>query len=180
MKSVRFPHFSRIFSAPLVILSARMSLWVVLIGFLSLNLYGRLVLTPYWQNNMSVLVRPFSSEAHISVATNAWNAGNWQLAKNELLVAQSLSNVLGTSTPLDLLRSWEEEPKKLKEQEVFWQTIAAQRPDYRDGFIQLAAISYQLNDNQKTVSYLDIARTLDPNFPAIQKLAKLLATDNGR
>lgn len=154
--------------------------------FLSTNIYYRLTTVPYWQHNWSVLTNPFSFKDHVVLAQDAWLNNNWQEAKNELLIAQSLlkspdqdalSNVLGTSTsPLDILKQWEQEPARKTNEEHFWQTIVSQKTDYRDAYIQLSALNYQLNNNQKATSYLDTARTLDPNFPYIQKLAKLLET----
>ncbi len=153
--------------------------------FLSTNIYYRLTTVPYWQHNWNVLVHPFSLKDHVVLAQDAWLNNNWQEAKNELMIAQSLlknpgqdaiSNVLGTSTtPLDLLRQWEQEPARLADAEHFWQTVVAQKADYRDAYIQLAAINYQLNNDQKAASYLATARDLDPNSVAVQKLSALLA-----
>lgn len=170
------PHLSRIFSAPLFSLTAKAALWLIFLGFIAINLYSRLTETPFWQKNLSVLTNPQSLLPHIVLAQSAWTSGDWRAAKNELLVAQSL-NILGASTsPLDLLQQWEKEPTRLGDEVSFWQQVVVNKPDYRDGFIMLAAVHYQLNNNAKATQYLETAKLLDPNNPYVKKLSDLLAT----
>lgn len=153
-------------------------------AFLTVNAYVRLTTTSYWQKNQNVLTNPLSSKEHVVLAQNAWTNNDWQKAKNELLVAQVLlkntgeaaaTNVLGVAAaPQDLLHQWEREPAVLTDEEHFWQTVVAQKTDYRDAFIRLSAINYELNNDQKAASYLDTARALDPNFIYVKKLSELL------
>lgn len=154
-------------------------------GFLSLNAYSRHTFTPYWKENREILLHPFSLDSHIAVAQKMWQIGNWYEAKNTLLFANTLvpkpvgqekNNVLGTtSAPLDILNLWESQPAKLAQEKEYWLGVIAQKPDYRDGFIQLAAIHYQLNNLEKATQYLDSARVLDPNSIVVLRLSQLLS-----
>lgn len=55
-----------------------------------------------------------------------------------------------------------------------WEQILAQRPDYRDGWIQLTAIYYQLGNQEKAKEALQKAKKIDPLNTTILSLEKLL------
>ncbi len=55
-----------------------------------------------------------------------------------------------------------------------WEQILIERPDYRDGWIQLAAVYYQLGDKEKAKNALVKAKTLDPLNETIISFEKLL------
>jgi len=55
-----------------------------------------------------------------------------------------------------------------------WEQILAERPDYRDGWIQLAAVYYQLGDRQKAKEALKKAKSLDPNNETVLSFEKLI------
>lgn len=55
-----------------------------------------------------------------------------------------------------------------------WEQILAERPDYRDGWIQLAAIYYKLGNKEKAKEAISKAKVLDPTNPTILSFEKLL------
>ena len=55
-----------------------------------------------------------------------------------------------------------------------WEQILAERPDYRDGWIQLAAICYKLGDKEKARDTLSRAKALDPYNETILSFEKIL------
>lgn len=55
-----------------------------------------------------------------------------------------------------------------------WEQILAERPDYRDGWIQLAATYYKLGDKEKAKEALQRARSLDPYNDTILSFEKIL------
>lgn len=55
-----------------------------------------------------------------------------------------------------------------------WEQILAERPDYRDGWIQLAAIYYKLGDREKAREALGRAKLLDSTNETILSFEKLL------
>ncbi|MGB9637569.1 MAG: tetratricopeptide repeat protein [Microgenomates group bacterium] len=55
-----------------------------------------------------------------------------------------------------------------------WEQILAERPDYRDGWIQLAAIYHRSGNKEKAKEALLRAKVLDPNNETILSFEKLL------
>lgn len=55
-----------------------------------------------------------------------------------------------------------------------WKQILQERPDYRDGWIQLAAAYYKVGDKEKANDALKKAKTLDPNNEIILNFEKIL------
>ncbi len=52
--------------------------------------------------------------------------------------------------------------------------VVEKHPDYRDGFIGLAALGYQLSKNEEADGFLKQGKKLDPNHPLIARLSDLL------
>lgn len=108
---------------------------------------------------------PLSTPRRVDLATLLWQLGNKQEARD----------VLGaTTTSLKTLAKWEQEEEKIEEQYIFWQSVAAFKPDYRDAYIQLAYLAYQREKFDEARSWLAKAVTLDPNSLTVQKLRELL------
>ena len=57
---------------------------------------------------------------------------------------------------------------------AFWQSEIKTRPNYRDAYMSLALLNFQLRDLDKTRKNLDKALNLDPNFEKGRELEKLL------
>lgn len=57
---------------------------------------------------------------------------------------------------------------------VAWEQILEERPDYRDGWIQLAAAYYKIGDKQKAKEALSRAKAIDPANKTILNFEKLL------
>jgi len=55
-----------------------------------------------------------------------------------------------------------------------WEQILIERPDYRDGWIQLAAIYNQLGNKDKAKEALKNAKNIDPNNQLIAAFEKFL------
>lgn len=99
------------------------------------------------------------------LTTTLWSRGYRQEARN----------VLGATTDVvETLARREQEAEALQKRYAFWQTVAASHPDYRDAFVQLTAISYQLGKLDEARSWLARAATLDPTFAAIRSFRALL------
>lgn len=64
---------------------------------------------------------------------------------------------------------------KADSQEAFsWEQLLNERPDYRDGWIQLAAVYHKLGDTAKAKEALLRAKALDPTNETILSFEKLL------
>lgn len=180
-----FPHFPRIFSANLLSRLGTSLLWGFLALILGLNIYAQTKLQPkYLPISLQTALLP-TLDNHLALAQAYWREGLWPPAKRELLLAEelyqepnthtSVSSVLGVITsPLDILELWQDEPKRLSEDYLFWQKVTAQYPDYRDGYLRLANIAYQLGKSDAARGYIAKALELDPNSRGAQELLKLL------
>ena len=183
-----FPHISRKFTAKLFASLGNISLWSLLIALIGLNGYlGISYKEPFATERYAILTKPLVWQNHVALAIQAKNSGINALAQHELLIAQDLfSNepgqvvdprVLGvTSTPVDLLESWQEEPEKLVTEENDWQAIMRLHPDYRDGYIKLATLSYARGNIVQAKAYLLKAHLLDPNNELVLKLEKFIGS----
>lgn len=64
--------------------------------------------------------------------------------------------------------------KSDQQEALKWEQILKERPDYRDGWIQLAAIYYQLGDKQKSKEAILKAKSIDPNNKTVLSFEKFL------
>lgn len=64
--------------------------------------------------------------------------------------------------------------QKLKQQISHWEQVASGSPTYRDAYIQLALLNYQLDSAQEAKLYLKRALELDPNWVVPPQLEPLL------
>lgn len=55
-----------------------------------------------------------------------------------------------------------------------WEQIVSEKPDYRDGWLQVANLYYQNNEKQKAKDALQMVKQIDPNNDIISTLEKLL------
>lgn len=53
----------------------------------------------------------------------------------------------------------------LENQFIYWQTIVSEHTQYRDGYLMLAALAYQLDKPNQMRFYIDRAKQIDPNNP---------------
>lgn len=146
----QFPHFHRgkpawIFSSLEITL-----LWTSLAALIAINIFSLQKGRPaYWDKFVILL----------------WSRGYKQEARN----------VLGATTDLlQTLTRWEEEAATFEKKYAFWQTVAGARPDYRDAFVILAALAYQLGKLDEARSWLERAFTLDPNSSTVEAFVQFI------
>lgn len=60
-----------------------------------------------------------------------------------------------------------------------WEQILDERPDYRDGWVQLAAAYFKADEKIKAKEALQKAKELDPTNEVILNFEKLLETQSG-
>jgi len=141
-------------------------LWGGLAALIIVNIFSVQKGRPaYWNKLMMLFDSPLSAPRRVDLASLLWQLGNKQEARD----------VLGaTTTSLATLAKWEQEEKKIEEQYTFWQSVTSARPDYRDAFITLTSLAYQLGKLEEANSWLSRAQALDPNSPVVLKLLTLL------
>lgn len=149
-RGLQFPHFSHRIHARLLFGLEMTLLWGGFAALIAVNVFFIQKSRPaHWDKLVMLL----------------WNRGYKQEARS----------VLGATTDLlQTLARQEDEAAGLEKKYAFWQTVASSRPDYRDAFITLAALAYQLGKTEEARSWLTRAFTLDPNSPVIQKFSTLI------
>ncbi len=104
------------------------------------------------------------------------------LAQNNLQFTiynlQSEKTVLGEQTNEKLKELWQKKqysnPEDIKQLISAWEKIVAEKPNYRDGYLQLAVLHYKIYENTKAKEYLQKALELDPNYEPAKELQKIL------
>ncbi len=149
----QFPQFFRGKPARLFFSLEIGILWLALGALIAINVWSIQKSRPaYWDKLVMVL----------------WKQGHRQEARN----------VLGAMTDLvESLARREEEAAELQKKYAFWQSVAASRPDYRDAFISLAKLAYQLGKPDDARTWLARAQTLDPTSPIVQQLSDYFRQD---
>lgn len=172
---LRFPHFSQFKTARLFFGLEMAVLWFGLAALVTINILtvqkGR---QAHWNKLMMLFEAPFSVDRHIDLASLLWKEGNKKEAR-QLMASARAGSVLGaTIDPQAVLTEWEHEVDQHKEQYAFWQTVAAAKPDYRDAFITLTGLAYQLGYQKDARAWLTRAQALDPNSHTAHALQELL------
>ncbi|HUV72409.1 MAG TPA: hypothetical protein VMW25_05350 [Clostridia bacterium] len=72
---------------------------------------------------------------------------------------------------------WQAEVRTTQEKAYAWKQLLAEKPDYRDGWLQLVGLYLELNSPQEAKEALFQAKTLDPNNEKILVLEKLLEAE---
>lgn len=120
--------------------------------------------------NQAVLIDPFNPQPHLSLGEYYLTQGYLQQTRHELTLATQLGSPTAGNLYIDIHRKKEQ----LQQQASFWESQLKDKPDFRDGYIKLAAIYYQLRDLEKAKQNLEKARQIDPNYEPTQKLEELL------
>jgi hypothetical protein len=147
---LKFPHISRIFSA---------SLWLLLFTLVSFNIFiWSTKPLAYSDKVFQIFTHPFSAATHETLAQVLTGSS----AQRERAIVAELSPVLGAQTSAAAQR----EAAHMN----YWQDAAANYPDYRDAYIQLAALAYREGNLTQAHAYLLKAQILDPNNPTVNRL----------
>ncbi len=178
---LQFPYFHR--GKPAWIFSSleMVFLWIGLAALIMLNILSVQKGHPaYWNKLMMLFESPFSVPRHVDLASFLWKQGQTQEARR-LMASVQPTNVLGaTSNPMTILNQWENEALKLQENYAFWQSVATAKPDYRDAYITLATLAYQMGKSEESRAWLTKAQSLDPNSPTVQEFLNYLPIVNNQ
>lgn len=179
-----FPHISRIFSALTIPPSFRFVVLASFLAFVALNIWMKYITVDMLGlERINVLSSPFFSTSHVALGKALYVKGNIKDATEELLLAEQVSTfpkLFSTFTPtvlgaqsesVNLLQTWDYRRTYQDRAYYFWKTVLERTPDYRDAYIILTSISYDLGKKDEAAFYLQQAYILDPNNEAIRALA---------
>lgn len=125
-----------------------------------------------WQTKEAILKNPTQTENYLQLAD--------QLIDNrQFKAADKIIQVLGESdvnTKALRQKKANLDPEEIQKQINYWKKILVDKPDYRDGYLQLAKLYWQIYDEEAARDNLQKALELDPNYPPaleLQNLTKL-------
>jgi tetratricopeptide (TPR) repeat protein len=138
---------------------------------------------------LQLLINPFNFNNHLALAEKFLENHQFIEAEKSLLLAEQivslrfLSNNLGKGTIKEeklasLKKIWQiknlTDPKDIQKLIVSWEKIIIAKPNYRDGYLQLAFLNYKIYQTEKALFYLDKALIIDPNFEVSRRLKKII------
>ena len=190
---LEFPHISRMINAKRLILEPKLGVLGFLTLLILINLFPTLVnsfgvVSPGFlaleQAKLTVMLSPQSLSPHLLLAQEYLKRGDLEGTERELLIAQTFTttNHLGNNnsvlaaslSPLKVLERIKNEPQRVREEIAFWEKVVLEKPDYRDAYLQLAILNYQIYEKEKAKFYLGKALNLDPNFEPAKEFKKIL------
>lgn len=119
--------------------------------------------------------------AHLQLAENFLENNQLEEAERSLRLArQHLGGemILGEQVNTKLNELWQQkrysDPKDIRRLISAWEKIVEEKPNYRDGYLQLAILHYKLYENDKAKEYLNKALDLDPNYEPARELEEII------
>lgn len=65
-------------------------------------------------------------------------------------------------------------PREVMSQIVFWEREVRSKPNYRDGYLRLAVLFWQVYKDNEARNYLKRALEIDPNYPPSRELERVM------
>lgn len=118
----------------------------------------------------AILIQPFNPEPHRKLGEFLLRQGAIAQAQQELTLAKDL----GDSQAQQAYELQQRSLKQLQQQVEVWEKQVQTRPDYRDAYLQLALLYYQLGERAQARENIAKARQLDPVYPAVKQLTDLV------
>lgn len=123
----------------------------------------------------AILLDPHNPSLHFDLAKLFQSTNNWPDASKEFQIALELSpNWEAAKKELSETTTIIREPRKIRDETSFWENQVKLKPDYRDGWIQLAIRHYQLYEMEKAKTAINKAFEIDPNFETTKKLLEII------
>ena len=159
----------------------------------------------YPQNEIQILKirllnNPYDLKNHLALAEKLLANNRFEQAEQALLLTQKISNfqflprsgiplrgtvsnseknVLGEQSNSELQELWQKkhyaDPKDIQRLIDAWEKIVEEKPNYRDGYLQLAILNYKIYKIEEAKEYLNKALAIDPNFEPARELKKIIS-----
>ncbi|MGB9706686.1 MAG: tetratricopeptide repeat protein [Microgenomates group bacterium] len=124
-----------------------------------------------------LIKNPNDFEAHLVLAEEFLKNNQFEEAEKELKLAQANPQSVIRNQKIDEL--WRQkhysDPKDIRQLITAWEKIVEEKPNYRDGYLQLAYLHYKIFESKKAKEYLEKALNLDPNYEPARELEKIIA-----
>ncbi len=138
---------------------------------------------------LQLLINPFNFDNHLILAKKFIDNHQFIEAERTLLLAEKIANSrllkdnlkkenIKEEKLISLQELWQEknmaDPQDIKKLITSWEKIIAVKPDYRDGYLQLAFLNYKIYQTEKALFYLNKALEIDSNFEVSLKLKEII------
>jgi hypothetical protein len=169
MKTIHFPHISRLFSADSGLPFLKTAIWSVLCAFIIINVRVSEIHKEKLSDVVDEMAHTTGATLDTSLSEKFRLAGNLAVSR-ELQVAaltsvskdqtdpQGTDSVLGTQSV----------------SEAYWEKVLEEHPDFRDAYIAAAKYAIMGKNYGKALEYLKHVRSIDPNNQMAQFLEKML------
>jgi tetratricopeptide (TPR) repeat protein len=121
----------------------------------------------------NLVQNPRSLESYLALIEEYLRNNQVNEAEKQLLLAEQIQ-----PSDYQVHQLWQKKkelsPEDIKELIKYWEKVVAEKPDYRDGYFQLALLYYKLYNNEKAKEYLEQSLILDPNFEPAKELKEVL------
>lgn len=125
--------------------------------------------------SQAVLLDNTNPQIHFALSLVYQKTNNYPEAKKELLLALEVSPDSATILKeLNKVQATLQAPGKINEEIKYWEKEVTLKPDYRDGYIQLAVRYFELYRTEEAKKAIEKAYTLDPNFQTTKKLREII------
>ena len=155
-----------------------LTLLLLFLIFLGNHLYPKKEIT---QAQLGIKNWPLSPKEHLQMAKAYFNTGYEEQSVEEFKKAEALYSsfsfldILGnTKKQLEEIEKLLSHPKKIRQDINYWETVLKIKPHYRDVFLRLSILNYQLYQHEKTKEYWEKAFYLDPNNKIVQEVGQIL------
>lgn len=131
--------------------------------------------SPFEQLKLGAYQNYQNPQAHLDLARAYEVTGDLENARREILIGLSFEpNNKELQEGLTKIESLLRQPEEVKEEIGKWEKIVRDFPGYRDAYLELTALYYQLYQNGKARENLERALELDPNFGPAKEMEKML------
>ncbi len=147
----------------------RYTLYVILLLLLLAPLWPR---TSFRQATWEVGKWPKDARLHLALAEEYAKIHNFDLVEKEVSLAKSLNPVSVFDRQAYLEKIFAEKIKKqnLEKEIRDWEEVLKEYPGFRDVYLRLSLLYWQINDDLMADVYLKKASHLSPNFPTTLQL----------
>lgn len=122
----------------------------------------------------NVLTRPLNPQPHLQLAEVYLNNNQLEKAHRQLLLAQKQMAKSNLTEQILQLVLKIHKPEKIRREIDYWQEIVKEKPDYRDAYLKLAVLNWQVYENEKARLFLQKALDLDPNYELGRKVEEII------
>jgi tetratricopeptide (TPR) repeat protein len=129
---------------------------------------------------LSILINLKDPNAHLTLSEIAAYNSDWSLAQKEIEKARETLDIDGNKSIAGISSRFEEAADKanretlINEKIEYWQAIVQTQPEYKDAYLQMALLYFQLNQQNRAITYWHKAWLLNPNEADVIAVGKLL------